>query len=95
MVCLVEVEARQRCTPREKECGHSPLVRGLITSIGQFFWVFIFLQANCLLSFSTPDLPWVPSLGCRLTHPVAKIDFEVKASGRSKTHYGLALSLEF
>ena len=95
MVCLVEVETRQRCTPREKECGHSPLVRGLVTYIGQFSWIFIFLQTNCLLSFSTPDLPWVPPLGCRLTHPTAKIDFEVKASGRSKTHYGLALSLEF
>ena len=31
-------------------------------------------------------LPWVH------THPSAKMDLKVKASGRSKTHYGLALS---
>ena len=29
------------------------------------------------------------------THPSAEMDLEVKISGRSKTHYGLALSLEF
>jgi len=34
-------------------------------------------------------LPWV------CTHPSAKIDLEVKAFGRIKTHYGLALSLDF
>ena len=34
-------------------------------------------------------LPWVH------THPSAKMDLRVKASGRIKTHYGLALSLEF
>ena len=31
--------------------------------IGQFFWVFVFLQANYLVPFSTPDLPWDPPLG--------------------------------
>ena len=29
---------------------------------GQFFWVFGFLQANYLVSFSTSDLPWDPPL---------------------------------
>ena len=24
IVCLVKIEARQRCTPREKGCGHPP-----------------------------------------------------------------------
>ena len=28
----------------------------------QFFWVCVFLQANYLVSFPTPDLPWDPHL---------------------------------
>ena len=28
---------------------------------------FVFLQANYLVSFSTPDIPWDPSLGCAWT----------------------------
>ena len=34
-------------------------------------------------------LPWV------CTHPSAKMDLKVKASGKNKTHYGLTLSLDF
>ena len=27
IVCLVKIEARQRCIPKEKGCGHPPAVR--------------------------------------------------------------------
>ena len=42
--------------------------------------------AQYLIPFSTPGLPWVR------THRSAKMDLKVEASGRSKNHYGLALS---
>ena len=48
--------------------------------------------AKYLVSFFTPNLPWDTPLG--FTHPSAKMDLKVKVSGRSKTHYGLALSLD-
>ena len=35
-------------------------------------------------------LTWDPPMRC--THPSAKMDLKVQASGRSKTHYGLASS---
>ena len=35
-----------------------------------------------------------PSTGVHM-HPSAKMDLKVKASGKSKIHYGLALSLDF
>jgi len=47
--------------------------------------------ANYLVPFSTPNLPWTLPWVCML--PSAKMDLEVKASGRYKTHYGLELSL--
>ena len=57
--------------------------------VDQFFWVFVFLQANYLVSFSTFDLPrtlpWVHM------HPLTKM----KVSGRSKIHYDLVLSPDF
>ena len=56
-------------------------------------WIFVFLQAYHLVSFSTPDLPG--TLPCVRTHPSAEMDLEVKVSMRSKIHYGLALSLDF
>ena len=48
--------------------------------------------ANYLVSFFTPDLLWDTPLG--FTHSSAKMDLKVKVSGRSKTYYGLALSLD-
>lgn len=33
---------------------------------GQLFWVFVFLQANYLISFSTPDLHWDSPLGVHI-----------------------------
>ena len=58
-----------------------------------FFQVFVFLQANYLVSF--PHLTYPGTYPWVHTHPSAKMDLEVKISGRSKTHYGLALSFEF
>ena len=70
-VCLDDIETRQRFIAEEKGCGH-PLVRSTVRGksshlLGQFFWVFVFFQANYLVSFSTLDLPWDPSLGCACT----------------------------
>ena len=74
--------------------GRSPVKRWIcFIYIGQFFQVFVFRQAKYVVSFSRPDLPWGPS-GVH-THPSAKMDLKVKASGRSKTHYGLELSPGF
>ena len=46
-----------------------------------------------MVSFSSPDLlgtlPWAHR------HPSAKMDLEVMASERSKTHYGLVSSSAF
>ena len=100
MVCLVETEARQRCTPGEKECGCHTWWAGAqsrgskVIYIRQSFWIFVFLQTNYLVSFSTLDLPWDTSLRS-YTHPSVRMDLEVKVSVRSKTHYGLAVSLDF
>ena len=64
MVCLVETEARQRCTPGEKECGCHTWWAGAqsrgskVIYIRQSFWIFVFLHTNYLVSFSTLDLPW-------------------------------------
>ena len=73
-------------SPSEEE----PSKEAVVIYIGQFFLVFFFLQANCLASFSTPDLPWdLPHLGTFLwggLYLSAKVDLEVKASGRNKTH---------
>ena len=50
--------------PSEEEHG-----KKTVTSfICQFFWDFVFLQANYLVSFPTPDFPWDPPLGAH-THP--------------------------
>ena len=66
---------------------------------GQFFRSLSSLRPITLLcppiTDSTPwliclgTLPWVPR------HTWAKMDLKVKASGRSKTHYGLELSPDF
>lgn len=59
--------------------------------IGQFFGSLP--SASYLVSFphlAHPEtLPWV------CLHLSAKMDLQLKASGRSKTHYGLALSPDF
>ena len=56
---------------------------GSLSSFRPIIW-FIFLHLTY-----PGTLPWV------CTPPSAKMDIQVKASGRSKTHYGLALSLDF
>ena len=56
--------------------------------------VFVFLQANYLGFFFHTCSTLGPSPGVH-THPSAKMDLEVKASGRSKTLYGLELSPDF
>ena len=56
--------------------------------------VFVFLQANNLGFFFHTCSTLGPSPGVH-THPSAKMDLEVKASGRSKTLYGLELSPDF
>ena len=67
----------------EEECSKEAVK---VIYVSQFFRVFVFFQANYLVSFSIPylfeTLPWL------LMQPSAKMDLEVKASGRSKTHYG-------
>ena len=45
--------------------------------------------------FLYPHLPYTGTLPGVHMHPSAKMDLEVKASGRNKTHYGLALCLGF
>ena len=71
-------------SPKEEECGKEAFA----IRIDHFFQVFVFLQANYLVSFSTPDLLGDTPLGC--TQTSAKMDLEGKASGRSETvawHY--------
>ena len=50
------------------------------------------LRPVILLCPPPPVLICLRTLLWVLMHPSAKMDLEVKASGRSKTHYGLALS---
>ena len=67
----------------EEECSKEAFV----IPIGQFFQVFVILQAECLVFFSTPDPLVRPGVH---THTLAKMNLEGKASGRSKTaawHY--------
>ena len=68
---------------REEECSEETVK---VISVSQFFRVFVFFRANYLVSSSIPYLfettPWL------LMQPSAKMDLEVKVSGRSKTHYG-------
>ena len=56
---------------------------GSLSSFRPVIW-FLFLHLTY-----PGTLPWV------CTPPSAKTDLQVKASGRSKTPYGLALSLDF
>ena len=49
--------------------------------------------ASYLVSFPTRGLPWDPPLGAHA--PLNQDRSQVKASRRSKTHYGLLLSPEF
>ena len=67
MVCFVQIETRQMHTPERKSVGVTPNEEGAVRGgkfiyIGQFFCVFLFLQANYLVSFASPDLPWDPPL---------------------------------
>ena len=48
-------------------------------------------QSPCL--FALANLSQDPPGVCM--HTLAKLDLKVKASGRSRTHYGLELSCEF
>ena len=60
---------------------------------GAVFRVFIFPQANHLVY--SPWLICLRTLPGVCMHTLAKLDLKVKASGRSRTHYGLELSCEF
>ena len=57
--------------------------------IAQFFQVFVSIQSNYVVSFSSPDLPWDPPLGTQA--PLSQDGFPE----RSKTHYGLVLFSAF
>jgi len=46
--------------PSEEE----PRKEAVKAFVRQFSQVFVFLQASYLVSFSTPELPWDPPLGC-------------------------------
>ena len=62
-------------------------------NIRQFFWLC--LPSGQLSGFFFHTCPAL-ELSLRVhMHPKAKMDLEVKASGRNKTHYGLALCLGF
>ena len=98
-VCLAEIEARQRCTPKEKGCGRPPPppVRRSTVKRGSSHLHRSVLPGLCLpwgqLSgfFFHTWLTLGPSHEVR-THPSAKMDLKMKASGRSKTHFGFASS---
>ena len=69
IVYLVEIEARQRLTTQREKVWVSPLVRRS-TVKRQLSHLdrsvlpgVVFFQANYLVSFSTPDLPWNAILG--------------------------------
>ena len=48
-----------------------------------------------IMWFLFPHLTYLGTLPWVHRHPSVKMDLEVKASGRSKTHYGLVLSSAF
>ena len=76
--------------------GSSVKRRGQViysSHLGQFFRVFVFLQASYLVSFPTPDLPWEPPLGAHL--PLSQDGSQSEASWEEQDSYGLAFSLEF
>ena len=85
---------------RRKRAWVSPLVRrsAMKRRLGHLYRSVP--SGLCLPSGQLPGFffhTWAtlgPSSGMQ-THPSAKMDLEVKASGRSKTHYGLELSPDF
>ena len=48
-----------------------------------------------IIWFLSPHLSYPGTLSWVLTHPSAKMALKVKASERSKAHYGLELYLDF
>ena len=76
--------------PIKEECSE-----GLIQSFASISFSWSLSSFGPILWFLFPHpiypgtLPWVH------THPSANMDLEVKASGKSKTHYDLVLFLDF
>ena len=70
--------ARRSAVKRRLSCLHRSVLPGLCLPLAQY-----------LIPFSTPGLPWAPYPGCART---AQPRWISKWSGRSKNHYGLALS---
>ena len=62
------------------------------THTGQFFRC---LPSSLLSGFFFHTWPTLGSFPGLCMHPSAKMDLKVKASGRSKIHYGLELACEF
>ena len=73
--------------PSKEECSEGPIKSFVYVSFSPSLSSFRPIIWFLFLHMIYPGtLSWVH------THPSAKMDLEVKASGRSKTHYGLALS---
>ena len=91
VLCLAETDAGQRRAQREGADRRPGGGRrgGAARPLGLVRSPF----SQLLVSSSTPDLPGDPPWVS--TPASAKADLKVKASGESKTHYGLALALDF
>ena len=89
-MCLDELEAKQR-----ERVWTSSLERrrSAVKRLSQFSWAFVFLWP--IIWFLFPHLSYPGTLSWVLTHPSAKMALKVKASERSKAHYGLELYLHF
>ena len=85
-------QTRQRASARAPPGRRVQRRGGQGTQVGQVFQGFVSLQQITGFFFHTGPTwgpPWVS------TPASAKMDLGVKASGKSKTHYGLALALDF
>ena len=100
-VYFIEREAEQRCTPPgEKGCGSPASEEEPRKERVKFHLHRSVLPGLCLPSGLMPGFffqtwPSQGPLSGMHTHSSAKMDLKVKASGRSKTHYGLELSPDF
>ena len=98
-VCLVKIEARQKCTPREKGCGRPPSEEERRKEVVKSFLEVSSSRSlsffRLVIWFLFPHVTYPGTLLLVSIHPSAKVDLKVKAFGGEKTHYGLALSPEF
>ena len=88
---LVKIEAQQRKgvgIPSSEEEQSKEMVKSLIwgSSSGSLF------SFRLIIRFLFPHLTYPGTLPWLHMYLSARMDLEVKASGRSKNHYGLALS---